>query len=212
MTGHQPGIKTWKGEKGIFRPATGVSAWYWFWYSASRHLGNHPTHWPRNWNYWYVGRFNNFLTHIRRKRTLFPTIFYLCEFSKHWFSVWDSLCANHVHVGNVPSFDCAGKKSVGLCRNPCQDCGKVAGCKGRNPKRTGGKWTCDVAWDPWSFSFSISTLSYYKQFWWSDAMIIFLMCDNLSEYPCSLTKRVEIPCNSVFVKMDSRHHDEPVLK
>ncbi len=48
-------------------------------------------------------------------------------------------CAKH---------DCGGKKSVDLCRNPCQDCGRITGCRGQNPKRMGGRWTCNVAWEP----------------------------------------------------------------
>ena len=42
--------------------------------------------------------------------------------------------------------ECPGKKSIRECKNPCQDCGKIDQCKGRNPDRL--KRPCHTAWVP----------------------------------------------------------------
>lgn len=42
--------------------------------------------------------------------------------------------------------ECPGKKSIQLCRNQCQDCGRIGQCNGRNPDRA--KRQCHDAWVP----------------------------------------------------------------
>lgn len=42
--------------------------------------------------------------------------------------------------------ECHGSKSIEECDNPCQDCGRVRCCKGRNPARN-PKTPCWDAWD-----------------------------------------------------------------
>lgn len=39
---------------------------------------------------------------------------------------------------------CPGSQKVENCTNPCQDCGKARGCRGRNTKRPGK--TCQTGW------------------------------------------------------------------
>jgi len=40
---------------------------------------------------------------------------------------------------------CSGSQTVKNCRNPCQDCGKTIGCRGRNSKKP--LTLCHSAWD-----------------------------------------------------------------
>ena len=48
------------------------------------------------------------------------------------------------HCSKCGSSECKGKGGRAFCQSACQDCGKIAECKGRNSKRPDK--TCANAW------------------------------------------------------------------